>query len=305
MNMQSSAVPESFGRQEVTPAVMSATRPLYWSVRRELWEYRSIVLAPLLVSAIALFAFMISSFLGIWEVALRVNPQSSTAIEPYNFVALLLMGTTFIVSFFYSLDSLHGERRDRSILFWKSLPVSDAMTVLSKAAIPLVVLPLLTFAVTAITQLIMLLWGTIVVSIGGSSVASLWDHVPLFQTWVMLLYHLVAVHSLWYAPFYGWSFFVSAWARRAPFLWAVLPPLAIGFFERIAFHTSHFASMISHRFAGGHESAPFPANSMSIDHPLHLNVGQFLISPGLWIGLAITAAFLAAAVLLRRSRGPI
>ena len=303
MNTQSSAVPGSFYRQEVTPA-MSATRPFYWSVRRELWEYRSIVLAPLIVSAIALFAFMVSSFLGIWEVALRVNPQSSKTIEPYNFVALLLMATTFIVSIFYSLDSLHGERRDRSILFWKSMPVSDAMTVLSKAAIPLLVLPLLTFAVTAITQSIMLLWGTIVVSIGGPRVASLWDQVPLFQTWVMLLYHLVAVHSLWYAPFYAWCFFVSAWARRAPFLWAVLPPLAIGFFERIAFHTSHFASMLSHRFAGGHESAPFPASNMSIDHPLHLNVGQFLISPGLWIGLVITAAFLAAAVLLRRSRGP-
>ena len=302
MNTQSSAVPESFDRQEVTPVLTSATRPLYWSVRRELWEFRSIYLAPLTVAAIALFAFMVSSFLGIWEVALRVNPQSSTAIEPYNFVALLLMGTTFIVSIYYCLDSLHGERRDRSILFWKSLPVSDAMTVLSKAAIPLVVLPLLTFALTAIAQSIMLLWGTIVVSIGGHSVASLWDHVPLLQTWVMLFYHLVAVHSLWYAPFYGWCFFVSAWARRAPFLWAVLPPLAIGFFERIAFHTSHFASMLSHRFAGGHESAPFPASSMSL---MHLSVGQFLISPGLWIGLAITAAFLGAAVQLRRYRGPI
>jgi ABC-2 type transport system permease protein len=302
MNTQSSALPESFDRQEVTPATMSATRPLYWSVRRELWEYRSIYLAPLIVAAITLLAFMLGSFLGIWERALRLDPESSKVVEPFNFVALLLMGTTFIIAIFYSLDSLHGERRDRSILFWKSLPVSDATTVLSKAAIPLVVLPLLTFAVTVITQLIMLLWGSVVVSVGGNSVASLWDHVRLFQTWVMLLYHLVAVHSLWYAPFYGWCFFVSAWARRAPLLWAVLPPLAVGFFERIAFRTSHFASMLSHRFAGGHESAPFPVSSMSL---MHLNVEQFLISPGLWIGLAITAAFLAAAALLRRSRGPI
>ena len=58
---------------------------------------------------------------------------------------------------FYCLDALYGERRDRSILFWKSLPVSDLTTVLSKASIPIVVLPLLTFAVTVATQLIMLL----------------------------------------------------------------------------------------------------------------------------------------------------
>ena len=68
MNTQSSAVPESFDRQEVTPVLTSATRPLYWSIRRELWEFRSIYLAPLTVAAIALFAFMVSSFLGIWEV---------------------------------------------------------------------------------------------------------------------------------------------------------------------------------------------------------------------------------------------
>ena len=58
------------------------------------------------------------------------------------------MGTAFIVGIFYSLDALHGERRDRSILFWKSMPVSDLTTVLSKASIPLVVLPLLSFAIS-------------------------------------------------------------------------------------------------------------------------------------------------------------
>ena len=115
MNTQSKALPESFGRQEVTPAVMSSTRPLYWSVRRELWEYRSIYLAPLIVAAITLLAFMLGSFLGIWERALRLDPESPKLVEPFNFVALLLMGTMFIVSIFYCLDSLHGERRDRSI----------------------------------------------------------------------------------------------------------------------------------------------------------------------------------------------
>jgi ABC-2 type transport system permease protein len=305
MNTESSAMPESFGRKELAPALISPTRPMYWSVRRELWEYRSIYLAPLLVAAVILCAFMLSTILGIWEPALRLEPLSQKIAEPYGFAALLLMGTTSIVAVFYCLDALHGERRDRSILFWKSLPVSDLTTVLSKASIPLVALPLLTFAVAAITQWVMLLWSTVVLLMSGQSVAALWSNVPIFQMWVMLLYHLVTIHALWYAPFYGWLLLVSAWARRAPFLWAVLPLLAIGVFEKIAFRTSHFASMLGNRFGGGQEGTGFAASSTSMHALTHLTPGHFLMSPGLWMGLAITAAFLAAAVQLRCYRGPI
>ena len=168
------------------------------------------------------------------------------------------MGTTFIVGMFYCLDALHGERRDRSILFWKSLPVSDLTTVLSKASIPLVVLPLLTFAITVATQLIMLLLSSAVLLGSGLSVATLWTQLSLFQMSLMLLYHLVTVHALWYAPIYGWLLLVSAWARRAPFLWAALPLLAIGVVEKIAFNTSHFAAMLGYRhrrWRGGYHDA--------------------------------------------------
>ncbi len=103
---------------------------------------------------------------------------------------------------FYCLDALHGERRDRSILFWKSLPVSDLTTVLSKASIPLVVLPLLAFAITVVTQCIMLLLSSAVLLASGLSVATLWTQLSLFQMSLMLLYHLVTVHALWHAPIY-------------------------------------------------------------------------------------------------------
>ncbi|PYT97316.1 MAG: ABC transporter permease, partial [Acidobacteria bacterium] len=225
--------------------------------------------------------------------------------QPYSFAALLIMGTTFIVAVFYCLDALHGERRDRSILFWKSLPVSDLTTVLSKASIPLVVLPLLTFAITVVTQWIMLLLSTAVLLGSGLSVATLWTHLPLFQMWLMLLYHLLAIHALWYAPIFGWLLLVSGWARRAAFLWAALPLLAIGVVEKIAFNTSHFAAMLGHRLSGGSEGVGFTAGSMSMDPLTQLTPGQFLICPGLWVGLAVTAAFLAAAVRLRRYQGPI
>jgi ABC-2 type transport system permease protein len=310
MNTQSNAIPESpLESQVIAPAVISATRRMYWSVRRELWESRSIYIAPLAVAAIFLFGFLIRTIHlpDKMRAALALNPvqQHEFIEQPYNFAALLIMGTTFIVAVFYCLDALHGERRDRSILFWKSLPVSDRTVVLSKASIPLLVLPLLTFAVTVATQLIMLLLSTAVLLGSGLSVATLWTQLPLFPMSLMLLYHLVAIHALWYAPIYGWLLLVSGWARRAAFLWAALPLLTIGVVEKIAFNTSHFGAMLQYRLSGGPEGAAFTAGSMSMDPLTQLNPGHFLISPGMWIGLAVAAAFLAAAIRLRRYQGPI
>jgi ABC-2 type transport system permease protein len=307
MNTRSNTVLEG-SLDSIPPPAISATRPLYWSVRRELWEYRSIYLAPLGVAALILFGFLISTIHLPDRMRAALNPaqQHDLIEQPYDFAALLIMGTTFLVGVFYCLDALHGERRERSILFWKSLPVSDLTTVLSKASIPLVVLPLLTFAITVATQLSMLLLGTAVRLGSGRSVAALWTQVPWFQNSLMLLYHLVTVHVLYYAPIYGWLLLVSAWARRAAFLWASLPLLAIGVVEKIAFNTSHFAAMLTSRMGGGAEGGAFPALDGVQGHPLaHLTPGAFLSSPGLWIGLAVAAAFLAAAVRLRRYREPI
>ena len=310
MNTQSNAMPESpLESQVIAPAVIPATRRMYWSVRRELWESRSIYIAPLAVAALILVGFLISTIHlpDKMRAALALNPvqQHELIEQPYSFAALLIMATTFIVAVFYCLDALHGERRDRSILFWKSLPVSDLTTVLSKASIPLVILPLLTFAITVVTQFIMLLLSTAVLLGSGLSVATLWTHLSLLQMWLMLLYHLLGIHALWYAPIYGWLLLVSGWARRAAFLWAFLPVLAIGIVEKIAFNTSHFGAMLGNRMSGGAEGAAFTASSVAMDPLTHLAPSRFLSSPGLWIGLAIAAAFLAAAVRLRRYRGPI
>jgi len=303
MNTQSKAMNE-LDSERIAPATMSVTRPLYWSIRRELWEYRSIYIAPLVVAAVTLFGFLIATIgraMSVTDLARR----QAVLEEPYNFASLLIMGTTFVVAVFYCLDALHGERRDRSILFWKSLPVSDLTVVLSKASIPLLILPLLTFAITVVMQLIMLLLSGLVLVGSGLSVTKLWTHFSFFQMSLMLLYHLVAIHGLWYAPFYGWLLLVSGWARRAAFLWAALPLVAIGIVEKIAFNTSHFGAMLGSRLTGGPEGAVSDAAGMSMDPLTHVHPLQFLISPGLWIGLAIAAAFLAAAVRLRRYQGPI
>src|SRR2546428_1605109 len=310
MNTQSNAIPESpLESQVIAPAVISATRRMYWSVRRELWESRSIYIAPLAVAAVILFGFLIST-IGLPHKmralsALDPMQQHELIEQPYSFAALLIMGTTFIVGVFYCLDALHGERRDRSILFWKSLPVSDLTTVLSKASIPLVVLPLLTFAVTVALQLIMLLLSSAVLLGSGLNVATLWTQLSFVQMSLLLLYHLVTVHALWPAPIYGCLLLVSGWARRAAFLWAVLPLLAIGVFEKIVFHTSHFAAMLGQRMSGSGAEAFTMPGTFPTDPMTHLTPGNFLSSPDLWIGLAIAAAFLAAAVPLRRYHGPI
>jgi ABC-2 type transport system permease protein len=305
MNTQSSNMTGVFDAQTAAPAALSATRPMYWSVRRELWENRSIYIAPLAAAAVFLVGFLISMVHLPQSVHLSIlDPahQRAAIVTPYDMVAGLLMFTWMIVGAFYCLGALHGERRDRSILFWKSLPVSDLTTVLAKASIPFVVLPVLTFVITVVTQFIMLLLSTAVWSASGLNVATLWTQLSFPQMSLMLLYHLVTVHTLWYAPFYGWLLLVSAWARRAPFLWAALPPLAIGFGEKIAFNTSHFATFLLHRLGGGTEAMTAPG-SMPMDPTTHLTPGTYLASPGLWLGLLFTALCLAAAVRLRRYRG--
>jgi len=215
---------------------------------------------------------------------------------------MMLIFTAFIIGVFYCLDALHGERRERSILFWKSLPVSDRTTVLSKATIPLVVLPLVTFAITVITQFIMLLISTAALLPNGLA-ATTWANFNLLQQSLVLLYGLIAI-ALWHAPIYGWALLVSGWVRRATFLWAVLPLLGIAFFEKITFNTSHFAAMLGNRLMGfAPEAFDFqPHHGMAIDS---LTPGRYLSTPDLWIGLAFAAAFIAAAVRLRRYRGPL
>jgi ABC-2 type transport system permease protein len=293
---------------------MSVPRPFYWSVRRELWENRSIYVAPLAVAAVVLLGSAISlvgvprSVRGV--AALDLEIQSAMLAHPYAHIAMLLVATGILVGIFYCLDALHGERRDRSILFWKSLPVSDLTTVLSKAIIPFVILPLIIFVTTVVLQFIMLLMSSAVLLATGAGVTTLWARLPLFQMQLVLLYGLIVL-ALWHAPIYAWLLLVSGWARRAAFLWAVLPLVAIGVFEWIAFHTSYFGSLMHDRVGGfaAHAFALRQPGSGPLDPhfiPLALIApGKFLSTPGLWLGLAAAAIFLALAVRLRRYREPI
>jgi ABC-2 type transport system permease protein len=308
MNTQANATSNSYFEPQVTaPAAISAAQRLYWALRRELWENRAIYIAPLAAAGVGLFGFLVTliHLPQRMRAATTLSPteQHERIAQPFDAAAALLMGTFIIVAMFYCVEALQRERRDRSILFWKSLPVSDLTTVAAKASIPFVVLPLLAVAITVATQFIMLLVSSAVLAGSGLSVATYWAQVSFLQTSLLLLYHVFTVHVLWSAPIYGWLLLVSAWARRAAILWAVLPPLAISTLEKLLFNTAHFAAFLGQFFTGGTEGVYAPG-TMPMDPVTHLTPGRFLGTAGLWIGLAVTAAFLAAAVRLRRYRGP-
>ncbi len=316
MNPQSNTLPNAFPTAATTTAAprISEARRLFWCIRRELWENRSIYLAPLIVAALILLGFsysvmripggfMVTDTVNNNGVITQTTHQAFEPLQVYTVAAGLIMATTFLVAIFYCLDALYGERRDRSILFWKSLPVSDLTTVLSKAAIPLVLLPLLTWAVTVVTQSLMLLVNLSIFHARGIDTTSLHAGLPLTQNALMLLYHLVAIHAIWYAPIWCWFLMVSAWARRTPLLWAILPPVALGVLELIALRSTHVFDFLKYRFHGPSAADGFSGGTMSMQMPISFT--QFLSTPGLWAGLALAAVFLAAAIQLRRYRNPL
>jgi ABC-2 type transport system permease protein len=298
--------------EAVPVGILSKTRPFYWSVRREIWENRSIYLAPLAIAAVVVFGMLIGAInlpQQMVHLILTLEPakQAEAVSIPYDFAAFAILLTSFIVAAFYCLGALHGERRDRTILFWKSLPVSDLTTVLAKASVALVILPLITFAIILATLLIMLALSAVILPAKDLPAALLWTEFPLPKTSLDLLYTL-AILSLWYAPIWGWLLLISGWARRVPFLWAAGPPLALIVFERLAFNSSYLWSLLKYRITGamteGFAAKIGPKGQIGVDTN-HLDPIKFLATLGLWVGLAVAAALLAAAVWQRRRREPI
>jgi len=289
------------------PVAPSPVRPFYWSVRRELWEHRSIFIAPLGAAIFVLFGFLISTrgLIRAMDHLVGQDPitQARMLAAPFGFAAMVVIVTTAIVGIAYSLGALYNERRDRSILFWKSLPVSDLVTVLAKAFVPMVILPVVAFAVIVGMQLIMMVVSTMILLANGPNATLLWARLPLLQMWLITIYGLAAM-SLWYAPIWAWNLLVSGWARRVTFLWAVLPPIGLCVVEFIAFQTTYLSDLLHDRLRGFDEafSDKTPGGFLGL---VHMDPVGFLTTPGLWGGLIVAAGFLAGAVWQRRYREPI
>ena len=313
---------------------MKTAKTMEWLVKREYWEYKGMFFwAPVrlgLLMIILLVGIMIYSGGRDMNFHFHDAPQLLehkaevvTAIAN-NYIAasipLFMMLGTLI--FFYCLGAMFEERRDRSILFWKSLPVSDTATVMSKVTLALVVAPLISIAVGIVTSFVMLMIVSIVMAFQGMNfLGALFSNGDLYLTPLRLI-GMWPVYVLWAIPTVGWLLMVSAWARSKAFLWAVgMPVLALiivkmaDYVFKLNINMNWVSQNIFLRILGG----LFPGIWLtSQDATRIVNMGQFqrysdmgvtfnnawmsLMDAGMWGGVVAGALMIFAAIKLRRWR---
>lgn len=283
-------------------------------IRREFWEHRALWIAPLVVAGLLLassfFGDPIPDHIQFEASGGRLEPftpEEGQAVLAISHLVLTLpqILVMLIVLVFYLLDSLYAERKDRSILFWKSLPVSDTVTVLSKLAVALVVVPLGVWLLTLVTNL--LITGVLAARFGTAGSGGLvpWDMLVWLKLQGMMLLAVI-LSALWYAPVAGYLLLVSAWARRNVILWAALPPGLAAVLERITFGTDYIGSFVGYRLTGMWKELELHVDDR-IEFSAHgvldsLEVASFFTSPHVWFGLLAAAALVYGAIRIRRHR---
>jgi ABC-2 type transport system permease protein len=303
---------------------MNPANTLLMLVRREVWENRSLWITPLVIMGVILLA---AAFGGIHSNGgdgnfvfgpqptdeelkgiLSTSADKREAIYGMTIATFTMMQlfTLGIVVFFYLLDSLLSERKDRSILFWKSLPISDTQVVASKLLTALVAAPIYVLLVSAATQLLFaLVWS---LRFGGTTLGQIlmpWDGGVWLQVQAGFV-ALVPAVLLWYLPIAGYLLLVSVWARRNAFLWAVLPPVAILMVEGLLLRSNVFANFLGHRFGGLFEIMGFhETNMVDTENALGIfmsHVGNVFTHYETWLGVLAAAAMFVAVVRIRRYR---
>ncbi|HEU4516929.1 MAG TPA: ABC-2 transporter permease [Steroidobacteraceae bacterium] len=291
-----------------------------WLVRREVWEHKAIWVAPaIVIGCLALLVMTGNAHLGplgdageshIFGDVPRETQLRVLAIV-YAGLALVVFMVMGIVAFFYSIDSLYADRRDRSVLFWKSLPLSDLETVLSKFATAIIVIPLVALAASAVAQLIVAAGGSARLAMNGLPGGLLWEPQALLGGFMAaFLWCLTAM--LWYSPIVGYLMLASAWAPRGPFLWAVLPPVGLWILERMVVGSEYVGDFITDRLfglyrllgeqSGGEVNRPGGDLEKIGSVDLVGSLRDFYASPELWLGVAAAFLLLAGAMWVRRYR---
>ena len=320
----------------------STTNTLFWLVKREFWEHRGGFLwAPLITGGI----FVLLNLMGIITgevfgarngvnlsfggsgsnmraLTQALDKQSmdtvGAGLDMVMYSSTMIMGIILgFVVFFYCLGALYDDRRDRSILFWKSLPISDTSTVLSKVIAATIVAPFITVIVGALTGLLMLLTFATALSLHGVGV---WHLLSLSHPLRVIasMAGSIPLYVLWALPTVGWLMLCSAWARTKPFLWAVALPVgagvAIGWFNLLGtvnvsnswYWRDVAARILGSVFPGGWFSE---VSGIGGHDPVELlssvSLGRAytaLASPNVWIGVAAAIVMLAGAIWFRRWR---
>ncbi|MGQ0835736.1 MAG: hypothetical protein ACT4O5_12620 [Gammaproteobacteria bacterium] len=289
-------------------------------MRRELWEHRALWVAPLVVVVLLLLSVM--SGRGTVDLPDEVFDGALTRDQKLALFALTQWALTIpqyvvmvIVLFFYLIDCLYAERKDRSILFWKSLPVSDGATVISKLLVALVLVPLGVYVLALVTDVLFagVLSFRLRDSVMGQALLT-WDTGVWLQVQGLMFVGLI-VAMLWYAPIAAYLLLVSAWARRNVFLWAVLPPVLLLMAEEIAFNTDYVKNFLGYRLGGvwgelgvGHgldqlETVLKTDGSSSVQNLFEtIDATSVFGSASLWLGVAAAVALVWGAVRFRRYR---
>jgi ABC-2 type transport system permease protein len=283
-------------------------------IRREFWEHRALWIAPLVLVGIY-FCMCFVPGPGIVGIPKGVHiPDLGPERSVVAFLGFQVGLTSFLillmgaVVFFYLADCLYAERKDRSILFWKSLPVSDWITVLSKAVVALVVMPIAICALALVANLIA--YGILWIRFHDTAVMPnfiRWDTVA----WLRLngnVFANILVMSLWYLPIVGYQLLLSAWARSSVLVWTLLPPLALMLAEGWFVRSWHVANFLGYRLFWGmwdHRMPPDlePSAHNTVDKVLHsTNLLPALGNINLWLGVAVGAVLVLAAIRIRRYR---
>jgi ABC-2 type transport system permease protein len=291
-------------------------KALLTQVRREFWEHRALWIVPLVIAALLLLTAAVFGRIQLELGAPGIHVDGPTPAGLFEmlvlgwglpfYVAATVQGTGYL------LDCLYGERRDRSILFWRSMPVSDASTVLVKLLAGLVLVPLGAFVIAAVVSLVgsaILVLRNHDVVLNGQHVMALWNLLSWLRMQGIVFYGLVAA-LLWYAPFAAYLMLASVWARRAPWIWAVAPPLLLVILEHMIFGTNYIGRILSGGFHELLHLAYRLDEHGALDNGGHdisftmqmLSPERLLASLRLWIGLLAAAAMVALTIRVRRYR---
>jgi ABC-2 type transport system permease protein len=255
---------------------------MLWSVRRELWEHRWLWIVPLMIGTI-----VVAVFAGVAGVHAG-NAQNLSGL--FDLASRMLLMTGTIVSFVYCAEALHGERRDRAILFWKSWPVGDGTTVTAKAMVAMLVVPALTLALLLGAQVI----ARFVLVPKGVEL-----HAPMGSPAAAALEVFAA--TLWIAPVYAWIMVVSAWARRAVLLVAFLPALLVSILEAMTRGDGAIGHALFYRGVGRHWPMNLSVDFASRGPMIATPAPELLRSPALWAGVLLAALLLGVVARLRRT----
>jgi ABC-2 type transport system permease protein len=311
-------------------AVVPRMRVVLALVQREFWEHRALWIVPLVVGALLVCLAAVAKFGGGGYDRMQFGPFNSNSdgssvvdahaigvavasIQQALLVVPFFMSTA-VMLWFYLLSSLYDERKDRSILFWKSLPLSDTATVLSKLLVAAVVVPLGVYLVWILTHLLCVAALRARLALGLAAAPFTWDTIAWLKVNALML-TTVVMSSLWYAPIAAYLVLVSAWARRNPFLWAVLPPLLLAVVERVAFGTTYLGHLFGYRLALWRSLGPDDGtfNAAMLQTPFGklpsiptafdlLDYRGLFANVDLWLGVVVAVVLVYVAIRLRRYR---